>query len=147
MMENLGRVDAQTYLYRLGHSKTEQAGIGNSPHAEKPIAGVAAEALTVWLEASGVTSGAIFRRMRGARAGEPLSAQAVALIVKRRAELGGAGGRFRGTLAAVGVCDRGGQARGAAGGDDGAHRAPQRADSHAILSEWSGAELRGRAVA
>lgn len=94
VMENLLRVDAQTYLYRLGHSKTEQAGSEHNPHAEKPVVGVAAEALTGWLEASGVESGAIFRRIRGSKAGEPLSGQAVTLIVKRRAELAGLEGDF-----------------------------------------------------
>lgn len=94
VMENLARVDAQTYLYRLTRSKTEQSGTANQPDAEKPIVGIAAEALTAWLEASGVTAGAIFRRVRGSKAAEPLSGQAVALIVKRRAELANLEGDF-----------------------------------------------------
>ena len=94
VMENLVRIDAQTYLYRLARSKTDQAGTRTNPDAEKPLVGPAAEALTAWLEASAVTSGAIFRRIRGSRAAEPLSAQAVGLIVKRRAELAGLEGDF-----------------------------------------------------
>lgn len=93
MMGNLVRVE-EGYLYRLAHSKTDQSGADSVPGAEKPLMGPAAAALTAWLEASGVTSGAMFRRIRGARAGEPLSAQAVALIVKRRAQLAGLEGDF-----------------------------------------------------
>lgn len=93
VMENLARVEGG-YLYRLSYSKTDQSGTGNAADAEKPLMGPAGGALTAWLEVSGVTSGAIFRRIRGARAGEPLSAQAVGLIVKRRAELAGLEGDF-----------------------------------------------------
>ena len=56
--------------------------------------GVAAEALTLWLQASDVTTGAIFRRIRKTKAVEPLSGQAVGLIVKRRAALAGLEGDF-----------------------------------------------------
>jgi integrase len=93
VMGNLVRVE-EGYLYRLAHTKTDQSGMGSMPGAEKPLMGPAAAALTAWLEASGVTSGAIFRRIRGARAGKPLSAQAVALIVKRRAQLAGLEGDY-----------------------------------------------------
>jgi len=89
VMENLVRIDAQTYLYRLTHSKTDQAGTEHNPDADKPIVGRAAEALSQWLEASGVKSGAIFRRVRGSKGVEPLSAQAVWHIVKRRSQLAG----------------------------------------------------------
>jgi integrase len=93
-MENLVKIDAQTYVYRLTHSKTDQAGTEHNPDADKPLLGRAAEALTAWLEASGVTSGAIFRRIRGTKAPEPLSGQAVWLFVKRRVALAGLEGDF-----------------------------------------------------
>ena len=94
VMENLVKIDDQTYLYRLTHSKTDQAGTEHNTDADKPIVGVAAEALTGWLQASGVTTGAIFRRIRKTKAVEPLSGQAVGLIVKRRAALAGLEGDF-----------------------------------------------------
>jgi integrase len=94
VMENLVRVDAETYLYRLTHSKTDQAGTEHNPDADKPLLGRASEALSTWLEASGVKSGAIFRRVRGSKAAEPLSAQAVWHIVKRRARLAGLEGDY-----------------------------------------------------
>jgi integrase len=94
VLENLVRVDVQTYLYRLTHSKTDQAGTEHNPDADKPLVGGAAEALSAWLEASGVKSGAIFRRVRGSKAAEPLSAQGVWHIVKRRAQLAGLEGDY-----------------------------------------------------
>lgn len=93
-MENLLRIDEQTYLYRLGQSKADQAGSEHNPDADKPIKGRAAAALTAWLQASGVTSGAIFRRIRKTKAVESLSPQAVWLIVKRRAHLAGLEGDY-----------------------------------------------------
>jgi integrase len=94
VMENLVKVDEQTYVYRLTHSKTDQAGTEHNADADKPIVGPAAEALTAWLEASGVKSGAIFRRIRKTKAVEPLLPQAVWHIVKRRAQLAGLEGDF-----------------------------------------------------
>ncbi len=47
VMESLTRVDETTYLYRLTHSKTDQAGTEHSADADKPLVGLAAEALTV----------------------------------------------------------------------------------------------------
>jgi hypothetical protein len=93
-MENLVKVDDQTYLYRLTHSKTDQAGTEHNADADKPIMGLAAKALTAWLGASGVKSGAIFRRVRKTRAVEPLCPQAVWSIVKRRARLAGLEGDY-----------------------------------------------------
>jgi integrase len=94
VMENLVKVDEQTYLYRLAHSKTDQAGTEHNADADKPLVGPAAQALSAWLEASGVQSGPIFRRIRKTKAVEPLSAQAVWHVVKRRAELAGLEGNF-----------------------------------------------------
>jgi integrase len=88
------QVDETTYVYRLTHSKTDQAGSEHNADADKPLVGPAAQALTAWLEASRVTSGAIFRRIRKTKAVEPLSGQVVGLIVKRRAQLAGLVGNF-----------------------------------------------------
>jgi integrase len=93
-MENLVKVDDQTYVHRLTHSKTDQAGTEHNADAHKPLVGVAAEALTLWLQTSGVTAGAIFRRIRKTKAVEPLSGLAMGLIVKRRAALAGLEGDF-----------------------------------------------------
>jgi len=87
VMEHLIVIDAATYLYRLLHTKTDQTGV--NAHIEKPIVGVAAEALTAWLKASGILEGALFRRIRGSRVAEPLEPQAVRYIVRRRAQLAG----------------------------------------------------------
>jgi integrase len=95
VMENLIRVDERLYLYHLGHSKTDQMGADQNSNTEKPVADQAADALTAWLEASHILTGPIFRGIRGAvTVAEPLSAEAVALIVKRRAQLAGLEGDF-----------------------------------------------------
>jgi integrase len=80
------------YLYRLRHSKTDQAGTPGG--SEKPIVGVAAAALRAWLEASHITAGPIFRRIRGTVVAEALEPQAVRAIVKRRAALAGLQGDY-----------------------------------------------------
>jgi integrase len=94
VMENLVMADAETYLYRLPYSKTDQTGTEHNVNAVKPITGPAARALTAWLKASGVSSGAIFRRIRKSKAVEPLAAQSVWSIVKRRAALAGLDGDY-----------------------------------------------------
>jgi integrase len=94
VMENLLKIDERTYVYHLAHSKTDQAGTEHNADADKPLVGPAADALAGWLEASDVKSGPIFRRIRKTKAVEPLSAQAVWHIVKRRAQLAGLEGNF-----------------------------------------------------
>jgi integrase len=89
VIENLTKVDDETYVYRLTRSKTDQAGTEHSGDASKPVVGVAAQALGAWLQATGASEGAIFRRIRGRQAAGPLSAQAVSHIVQRRARLAG----------------------------------------------------------
>jgi integrase len=59
------------------------------------IAGRAADALTVWMAAAKIKTGALFRRVRrGNVIGEPLSAAAVRDIVKKRCLLAGVEGDF-----------------------------------------------------
>jgi integrase len=87
--ENVTKVGERTYVFTLACSKTNQAGT-DQPDNDKPVVGVAADALEAWLHASGIRSGAIFRRIRrGNRLGEPLSPAAVRDIVKMRALLAG----------------------------------------------------------
>lgn len=81
------RLDADTWLYALGVTKTETEGI----RREKPLRGPAAQALAAWLAAAPASTGPLFRRVyRGGRVGtEPLSSDQVARIVQRRAQLAG----------------------------------------------------------
>jgi integrase len=93
-IENLVDAGDGNYLYLLTHSKTDQAGTDKNPNAAKPLVGPAAEALRAWLQSSGVKDGKIFRRIRRTKAVEPLSPQAIGLIVKRRAKLAGLESNF-----------------------------------------------------
>ena len=82
------------YVYNLAYSKTNQAGV-DLPENNKPLLGVAAAALTAWLQASGILEGAIFRSVRkGGHLGEVLSPAAVRAIVKERCALAGIEGDF-----------------------------------------------------
>ena len=93
-LENLHTRPDGSYVYVLVHSKTNQAG-RDHPDNAKPLVGRAARALGDWLAASGVKSGAIFRRIRkGDQVGEPLSPAAVRDIVRQRAALAGLGDDF-----------------------------------------------------
>jgi len=81
----LTRVGPHEYSYELAHSKTNQSGADRAEN-HKPIAGVAAQALEDWLQASGIQDGALFRRiMRGGHVGDRVSAAAVRDIVRTRA--------------------------------------------------------------
>ncbi len=86
MMHDLEQVDDK-YVYHLGITKTTQDGEG----IPVPVSGKAAEALRVWLAASNVTKGPIFRPldrheniMKSA-----MNDRTVARIIKRRARLAG----------------------------------------------------------
>lgn len=93
-LENTRRVAPLTWVYSLGHSKSNQTGTDRADN-DKPIVGVAAEALEVWLAAGGIKSGPIFRRIRkGTTPAEPLAPSAVRLIVKERCKLAGLEGDF-----------------------------------------------------
>lgn len=92
-LENTRR-EADGFVFTLAHSKTNQYGVVR-PEDEKPIVGPAALALEAWLLAAGIRAGALFRRVRrGGVVGEPLSAAAVGLIVKKRCQLAGLGAGF-----------------------------------------------------
>ncbi len=93
-LENTRKVGERAWVYTLAHAKANQAG-ADRPENDKPIVGVAADALEAWLAASGIRSGAIFRRIRkGTTVGEPLSPAAVRDIVKQRCVLAGIEGDF-----------------------------------------------------
>lgn len=84
------RLDASTWLYALGVTKTDTGGV----RREKPLTGPAASALAAWLTAAPAETGPLFRRVyKGGRVGNTgLSADQVARIVQRRAQLAGLAG-------------------------------------------------------
>lgn len=86
-MRDLRKVGEDGYIYRLEYSKTQQAGVTVDSTPDKPILGRSAEALSGWLEAAGITEGAIFRRLWKDRVGPALLPGSVASIVKRRAAM------------------------------------------------------------
>jgi len=81
------QLDADTWLYALGTTKTDTTGA----RREKPLRGQAAQALAAWLAAAPAESGPLFRRLyKGGKIGTSgLSADQVARIVQRRAQLAG----------------------------------------------------------
>ena len=81
------QLDADTWLYALGATKTDTGGV----RREKPLRGPAAVALVAWLTAAPASSGPLFRRLyKGNRVGTTaLSADQVARIVQRRAKMAG----------------------------------------------------------
>lgn len=82
--------------YRLEHSKTQQPGVTATSTPDKPLLYRAALALQDWLDASGLTEGAIFRRLWKQRVGPALSPAAVGEIMQWRARLAGLEGDFGG---------------------------------------------------
>lgn len=93
-MQFLKRVNAAEFAYTLLYSKTNQSGVEH-PENIKPVLGAAGIALQEWLQVSGITTGAIFRRIRkGGHLGEALSPAAVRSIVKERCALAGIEGDF-----------------------------------------------------
>lgn len=86
-MADVRKLDADTWLYTLGATKTDTGGV----RREKPLHGQAAKALAAWLEVAPAKTGPLFRRLyRGGKIGSTgLTAPQVALIVQRRAKLAG----------------------------------------------------------
>lgn len=84
------KLDAETWLYALGATKTHTDGV----RREKPLCGEAAHALAAWLAAAPATTGPLFRRLhRGGAVGTTaLTADHVARLVQRRAKLAGLAG-------------------------------------------------------
>ena len=93
-MRYLKQIAPEQYVYELAFTKTNQSG-ADLPENMKPVLGIAGKALADWLHASGITEGAIFRRIRkGGHLSEPLQAPAVRAIVKERCALAGLEGDF-----------------------------------------------------
>lgn len=93
-MQALRRVGPAEFIYTLTHSKTNQSGL-DLPENQKPVLGVAGEALAAWLQASGITEGLIFRRiLKGGHLGGPMNPAAVRDIVQARCQLAGVEGDF-----------------------------------------------------
>ena len=97
------------YVYRLERSKTQQAGVTAGSTPDKPVLGVAAEALTAWLAASELKEGAMFRRLWKTHVGPALSPAAVGAIVQRRAAMAGLEGDFGGHSLRSGFVTEGGR--------------------------------------
>jgi integrase len=95
-MRDLRRIEPQGFIYRLEHSKTQQAGVTTASTPDKPVLDRAAQALDAWLTASGISEGAIFRRLWKRHVGNGLSPAAVGEIVQRRAKLASLDGDFGG---------------------------------------------------
>jgi integrase len=96
-MDQLRKIDDETYMFRLDHSKTNQAGShGGTMRPDKPIRGVAAIAITAWLAQSRIDEGPIFRRLWKGTVGPALAPASIASIVKRRAALAGIEGDWAG---------------------------------------------------
>lgn len=107
--QDLRRVGDGAFVYRLEHSKTQQAGTIATSTPDKPVLGRAGAALAAWLTAANITEGPLFRRLWGDRVGPALSAQAVATIVQRRAALAGLAGDFGGHSLRSGFITEGGR--------------------------------------
>ncbi len=86
LVENLQAEPGGNYSYLLGFSKSNQTGEERVDN-RKPLVGPAAAALRAWLAVSKVTSGPIFRRVRGEKVGPPLTGETVRNIVKERCKL------------------------------------------------------------
>ncbi|WP_433741145.1 tyrosine-type recombinase/integrase [Pseudomonas putida] len=86
------QLDADTWVYALGATKTDTGGVCR----EKPLRGPAAAALAAWLAAAPADAGPLFRRLyKGDKVGAAgLSADQVARIVQRRALLAGLEGNW-----------------------------------------------------
>jgi integrase len=84
---DLRRLDVETWLYTLGATKTDSSGV----RREKPLEGLAAPALNVWLPEVPACEGPLFHRLYkdGGFAAAGLSGDQVARIVKCRAALAG----------------------------------------------------------
>lgn len=95
-VRDLRRTGPTAFVYRLEHSKTQQAGPTKGSTPDKPVLDRAADALAAWLAASGILEGALFRRLWKRRIGPALSPAAVGEIVQRRARLAGLEGDFGG---------------------------------------------------
>lgn len=108
-LDQIRKVGDGEYVFRLEYSKTQQSPEKAGSTPDKPVIGSAGAALERWLGASGIAQGAIFRRIWKQRLGPPLSPQAVAQIVQRRARQAGLDGDFGGHSLRSGFVTEGGR--------------------------------------
>lgn len=108
-LADLKRLPEGGFVYRLEFSKTQQSGPNAKSTPDKPVLGVAAEALEAWMHASRLSEGRIFRRLWKDRVGPGLSPAAVAEIVQRRAARAGLDGDFAGHSLRSGFVTEGGR--------------------------------------
>ena len=108
-LADLTRLPEGGFVYRLEHSKTQQAGPTAASTPDKPVLGPAAEALAAWLDAAAITEGPLFRRLWNHRVGPGLSDKSVAAIVQRRARQAGLQGDFAGHSLRSGFVTEGGR--------------------------------------
>jgi len=106
---DLKRLPEGGFVYRLHYSKTQQAGPTANSTPDKPVLGVAGDALDAWITATGLSDGRIFRRLWTDRIGPGLSPAAVAEIVQRRAARAGLEGDFAGHSLRSGFVTEGGR--------------------------------------
>ncbi len=94
-MENLRNHGERGYVYVLARSKSNQEGKQDAS-VNKPVAGLAATALSEWLAVSGITEGPIFRRLlKGGKVTEEgLDPKSVRDIVQKRCVQAGLSGMF-----------------------------------------------------
>ena len=78
--QDLRRVGETAFIYRLEHSKTQQAGPSASATPDKPVLGRAGAALDAWLRAANISEGPLFRRLWGERVGPALSPKSATLL-------------------------------------------------------------------
>ncbi|HFF3781554.1 tyrosine-type recombinase/integrase [Stenotrophomonas maltophilia] len=95
-LDHLRALPEGGFVYHLDKGKTLQDGPKTGGSPDKPLLGAAAAALQAWLDAAGLTEGALFRRVWGTRVGPALSDRAIALVIQRRAALAGLKGDFGG---------------------------------------------------
>ena len=107
--QDLRRVGPGEFVYRLEHSKSQQAGVTASSTPDKPVLGRAGTALDAWLQAAKITTGPVFRTVFGTRIGAALSDRTVARIVQRRAQRAGLKGDFGGHSLRSGFLTEGGR--------------------------------------
>ena len=98
---DLEALEDRAGLLKIRHSKTDQEGRGAVAYLGAP----AMRRVRDWLAASGLTTGAVFRRVRrnNAAGAEHISARAVRTIIARRAAAAGVEGRVSGHSLRVGA--------------------------------------------
>lgn len=106
----LHRVAEAQYVFQMGASKTDQAGVASVAAGGKPVVGRAALALEAWLNASGISGGPLFRRLWRGRVGPGLSPAAIGAVIQRRARAAGVEGDIGGHSLRAGFITEAGRA-------------------------------------